>query len=167
MDLMFSIASVKIQTAGTLDSLGSWSTATNLGKTSGGASFQQSINVYEVESDQSVDPEAKIVTKAAKTFTINLLEATPSNLALAFSGTVGIDGTSVTIDALPSGVEKAIQLTTREITGTYYTFTIPRASIIGESSFSLAKDKVATFPLNISVLTPTSGSSMKIEKNTA
>jgi hypothetical protein len=150
-----------------LDTLGSWESATSLGKTSGGASFQQAISVYEVESDQSVDPEAKIVTKAAKTFTINLLEATPSNLALAFSGTVGVTGNSVTIDALPSGVEKAIQLKTREIGGINFIFTIPRASIIGESSFQLAKDKVATFPLNISILSPSSGSSMKIEKNTA
>jgi hypothetical protein len=165
VDLMFSINKVYLnatetpkaqQTAGN-----EW---TDLGDTKGGANFSQSVDKIEITDDQNTDPIAIIPTAAPKTATINVINASPENLALAFAGDV--IGDDVTIPSLIEGVERALIIQTREINGTHYEIYIPRAYITGESEISLSPDDATTLTLNIQVLKPSSGDPVTITKVT-
>jgi len=152
--LLFGISKVEISEDGT--------TWTDLGATKGGVEFTQDIEEREIMSDQSTDPVAVITTRAPKTLTINLLDATPNNLALAFGGTVSSN--TVTIPAIVTGVEKQIKITTQQINNEKYVITIKRAKITGKSSIRLNSDDAATVPLDVKVLAPTTGDPVTIEK---
>lgn len=158
-NLIFSIASVKVGTKET----GTY--GTDLGVTKGGGTLTQDITSVEIRSDQKSDPEAIIATQAPKTITLNLLDATPENLALAFGGTVSTN--TVTIPALVEGIEKALKITTRTVNGVYYEIEIPRALVKGNSTITFNTDDASTIPLDISVLKPTSGNPVIITKKTA
>ena len=135
-----------------------WTAAVNLGKTQGGGSVKQEIEEMEIESDQSADPEYIAVTKAKKGVNVNLLEATPSNMALAFGGTVdGTDTNLMRIPNLPQGVEKAMRITTQQINGTSYWVIIPRIKVKGNAEISFDKTNPTVLPLEGTVLTPGTG----------
>lgn len=156
-DLLFNVSKVEISEDG--------STWTDLGVTQGGARFTQDITETEIESDQNTDPEAVITVKAPKTLTLNLLDAKPENLALAFGGTV--NGDAVEIPKLVTGVEKQIRITTQPVAGVSFEITIPRAKITGRSEINLTKDNAATLPLEVKVLAPTTGAPVTITKVTS
>ncbi|MGB4435051.1 MAG: hypothetical protein WBI45_06335 [Defluviitoga tunisiensis] len=147
-NLIFSIASVKVGTKET-ETYG-----TDLGVTKGGGTLTQDITSVEIRSDQKSDPEAIIATQAPKTLTLNLLDASPENLALAFGGTA--TGSVVTIPALVEGIEKGIKITTRTVNKVYYEIEIPRALIKGNSTITFGSDDASTIPLDVAVLKPAS-----------
>lgn len=155
--LLFGISKVEISEDGT--------TWTDLGITKGGVEFTQDIEEREIMSDQSTDPVAVITVRAPKSLTINLLDATPSNLALAFGGTVS--NNIVTIPALVTGVEKQIRITTQPINNEKYVITIKKAKITGKSTIRLNSDDATVIPLDVKVLAPTSGAPVTIEKQTS
>lgn len=159
-DLMFSITSVKLSTDGGT----TWST--DLGVTKGGATFSQTIDKLDIKSDQNTDPVAKVVLRAPKTLKLNLLDASPSNLALAFGGTVNVDGVTVEIPSLVTGVERAIKITTKAVNNTYYEIIIKRGFITGAAELSMNDGDASAIPLDVKILKPTSGASVTIEKKT-
>jgi len=159
-DLMFSITSVKLS----LDGGNTW--PTDLGVTKGGATFSQTIDKLDIKSDQSSDPVAKVVLRAPKTLKLNLLDATPDNLALAFGGTVNVDGVTVEIPSLVTGVECAIKITTKAVNGTYYEIVIKRGFITGAAELSMTDGDASSIPLDVKILKPTSGAPVTIEKKT-
>jgi len=165
MDLLFSINKVFVNDAETsFAQQPSGSVWTDLGDTKGGANFSQSVEKIEIMDDQATDPLAIIPTKAPKSATVNLINASPDNLALAFSGTV--TGDQVDIPSLINGTEKALIIQTRMINNVYYEIYIPRAFITGESEISLSPDDATSLTLNIQVMKPASGSPVVIKKNT-
>ncbi len=160
-NLIFSIESVKLDEVG--QSNPTW--ATDLGVTKGGGSFTQDVTSLEIMSDQASDPEAIIATQATKTITLNLLDATPSNLALAFGGSVDTTDTNkVTIPSLVTGVEKQVKITTRKVNNIQYEIKIPRALIKGNSTITFSNDDASSIPIEITVLTPASGNPVTITK---
>jgi len=154
-DIMFSILKVEW-----------WDTSEwrSLGVTKGGATFSQTIDKLDIKSDQSSDPVAKVVVRAPKTLRLNLLDASLDNLALAFGGTK--DGSTVKIPSLIPGVERKLKITTKPVNNTYYEITIERGLVTGESELSMTSDDASAIPLNVKVLTPSSGSPVTIEKKT-
>jgi len=156
--LMFSIASVKI------DTVGQSSFATDLGVTKGGATLTQSVDKIDIKSDQNSDPVAKVILKAPKTLKLNLLDATPTNLALAFGGTVNVD--TVEIPNLVAGTEKAIKITTKTVNKVYYEIIVTRGLITGASELTMNSSDASAIPLDIKVLKPSSGAPVTIEKKT-
>jgi len=158
--LMFSIASVKI------DTVGQSSFATDLGVTKGGATLTQSVDKIDIKSDQNSDPVAKVILKAPKTLKLNLLDASPSNLALAFGGAVNVDGVTVEIPNLVAGTEKAIKITTKPVNNVYYEIIVKRGLITGASELTMNSSDASTIPLDIKVLKPSSGATVTIEKKT-
>jgi len=157
-DIMFSIFKVEWwDTSGTPG----WR---SLGVTKGGATFSQTIDKLDIKSDQSSDPVAKVVVRAPKTLRLNLLDASLDNLALAFGGTK--DGSTVKIPSLIPGVERKLKITTKPVNNTYYEITIERGLVTGESELSMTPDDASGIPLNVKVLTPSSGSPVTIEKKT-
>ena len=159
-DLMFSITSVKLST----DGGNTW--PTDLGVTKGGATFSQTIDKLDIKSDQSSDPVAKVVLRAPKTLKLNLLDATPANLALAFGGTVNVDGATVEIPSLVTGVERAIKITTKPVNKVYYEIIVKRGLITGASELTMNSSDASAIPLDIKVLKPSSGATVTIEKKT-
>ena len=160
-DIMFSIFKVEWwDTSGTPE----WR---SLGVTKGGATFSQTIDKLDIKSDQSSDPVAKVVLRAPKTLKLNLLDATPDNLALAFGGTVNADGVTVEIPSLVTGVERAIKITTKTVNGTYYEIVIKRGFITGAAELSMTDMDASSIPLDVKILKPTSGAPVTIEKKTA
>jgi len=157
--LMFSIASVKV------DTVGQSSFATDLGVTKGGATLTQSVDKIDIKSDQNSDPVAKVILKAPKTLKLNLLDATPTNLALAFGGTVNVD--TVEIPNLVAGTEKAIKITTKTVNKVYYEIIVKRGLITGASELTMNSSDASAIPLDIKVLKPSSGAPVTIEKKTA
>ena len=157
--LMFSIASVKI------DTVGQSSFTTDLGVTKGGATLTQSVDKIDIKSDQNSDPVAKVILKAPKTLKLNLLDASPSNLALAFGGAV--NGDTVEIPNLVAGTEKAIKITTKTVNKTYYEIIVTRGLITGASELTMNSSDASAIPLDIKVLKPSSGATVTIEKKTA
>ena len=157
-NLIFSIESVKLDEVG--KSNPTW--AIDLGVTKGGGSFTQDVTSLEIMSDQASDPEAIIATQATKTITLNLLDATPSNLALAFGGSAA--GSVVTIPSLVTGVEKQVKITTRKVNNIQYEIKIPRALIKGNSTITFSNDDASSIPIEITVLTPASGNPVTITK---
>lgn len=156
-DLMFSISKVEVSDNGT--------TWTDLGATKGGGRFTQDIETVEIQSDQASDPEAIIPVRAPKTISLNLYDAKPENLALAFGGTVS--GSDVNIPSLVTGVTKQLKITTRAVNGVYFEILVQKAFITGRSEISLdARDSTA-IPLEIRVLVPSSGAPVKITKKTS
>jgi hypothetical protein len=153
-DLLFSVSKVEVSNDGT--------TWTDLGVTRGGARLTQDVETIEITSDQNADPEAVVPVRAPKTITLNLLDAKPDNIALAFGGTV--NGSTVEIPAVLSGVEKQVRITTKAVNGVQFTITIPRALITGRSEINLTSDDAAVLPLEIRVLTPSSGAPVTIAK---
>jgi len=159
--LMFSIASVKI------DTVGQSSFATDLGVTKGGATLTQSVEKIDIKSDQNSDPVAKVILKAPKTLKLNLLDASPSNLALAFGGKVNTtDGVTVEIPNLVAGTEKAIKITTKPVNKVYYEIIINRGLITGASELTMNSSDASAIPLDIKILKPSSGAPVTIEKKT-
>jgi len=160
-DIMFSISSVKVSTDGT-----NW---TDLGVTKGGATFTQSTDKLDIKSDQSGVPLVKLVLRAPKSLKLTLLDASLDNLALAFGGTKGTGGEAnkVKIPALIPGVERKIKITTKTVNGTYYEILISRGLITGESELSMTAGDASGIPLNVKVLTPTTGAPVTIDKKTA
>jgi len=156
--LMFSIASVKI------DTVGQSSFATDLGVTKGGATLTQSVEKIDIKSDQNSDPVAKVILKAPKTLKLNLLDASPSNLALAFGGEVNAD--TVEIPNLVAGTEKAIKITTKPVNKVYYEIIVKRGLITGASELTMNSSDASAIPLDIKVLKPSSGAPVTIEKKT-
>lgn len=156
-DFLFGIEKVEVSDDGT--------TWTDLGVTRGGARLTQDIEEIEIQSDQNADPEAVIVVRAPKTITINLLDAKPENLALAFGGTVSEN--VVTIPKVVEGVEKQVRIMTKPINGVKFQITIPRAKITGRSEINLARDEAAVVPLEIKVLAPETGDPVTITKVTS
>jgi len=156
--LMFSIASVKI------DTVGQSSFPTDLGVTKGGATLTQSVDKIDIKSDQNSDPVAKVILKAPKTLKLNLLDATPTNLALAFGGTVNVD--TVEIPNLVAGTEKAIKITTKTVNKVYYEIIVTRGLITGASELTMNSSDASAIPLDIKVLKPSSGAPVTIEKKT-
>jgi hypothetical protein len=156
-DLLFSVSKVEVSDDGV--------TWTDLGVTKGGARLTQDPENLEITSDQNADPEAVIPIRAVKTISLNLLDAKPENIALAFGGTV--NGSAVEIPAVLSGVEKQVRITTKPINGVNFTIEVPRASITGRSEINLTNDDAAVLPLEIRVLTPQSGPAVTITKVTA
>ncbi len=161
--LIFSIEKVLIDDVNTTGT--GWTDAVDLGVTKGGGSFTQDVTSLEIMSDQASDPEAIVATQATKTITLNLLDATPSNLALAFGGAVdAVDTNKVTIPSLVTGTEKAVKITTRKVNNVQYEIEIPRALIKGNSTITFSNDDASSIPIEITVLTPTSGSPVTITK---
>lgn len=156
--LMFSIESVKI------DTVGQSSFATDLGVTKGGATLTQSVDKIDIKSDQNSDPVAKVILKAPKTLKLNLLDASPSNLALAFGGAVNVD--TVEIPNLVAGTEKAIKITTKPVNKVYYEIIVKRGLITGASELTMNSSDASAIPLDIKVLKPSSGATVTIEKKT-
>lgn len=157
-DIMFSIFKVEWwDTSGTPQ----WR---SLGVTKGGATFTQSIEKLDITNDQSGVPITKVVVRAPKTLRLNLLDASLDNLALAFGGTK--DGSTVKIPSLLPGVERKLKITTKPVNNTYYEITIERGLVTGESELSMTSDDASGIPLNVKVLTPSSGSPVTIEKKT-
>ena len=105
-DLVFSINSVTI--GDVVDNITNWASRTNvrdIGVTQGGATLAMEATTLDISSDQRMDPEATVLTGFPKTVTVNALDLTPANIALAFGGTV--DGTTVNIPPVVSVVQKA------------------------------------------------------------
>lgn len=162
-NLIFSIESVKLDEVGKLNP--NWEI--DLGVTKGGGSFTQDVTSLEIMSDQASDPEAIIATQATKTITLNLLDATPSNLALAFGGSVDTTDANeekVTIPSLVTGVEKQVKIKTRKVNNIQYEIKIPRALIKGNSTITFSNDDASSIPIEITVLTPASGNPVTITK---
>ncbi len=162
--LMFNIAKAEIldyDSASGVDELAvdtAWSTAVDLGKTRGGGNLRQEIEEMEIDSDQSADPEYIAVKKANKTISLNLLEASPANLALAFGGEIdSVDTSLMKIPNLPQGLEKAMRITTQEINGTKYQIIIPRMKIKGNAEVAFDKENPTVLPLEGTVLAPATG----------
>jgi len=140
----------------------------DLGKTQGGGSFAQDIQELEIASDQDTDPVEILVQSAPKTLTLNLLEAEPKNLALAF----GVDpdtitGTDVEIPLAVNGVEKSLRITTKAVGGKKYIFRIPKIKFKGTTSISFTKDNASTIPLEGKVLAPSAAQPVFIEQTNA
>lgn len=155
--IAFGVEKVEVSDNGT--------TWTDLGATKGGVELTQDPDELEITSDQNSDPEAVIVKSARKTLTINLLNATPENLALAFGGTVSSD--TVNIPALVTGIEKQIRITTKAVGGYKFVITIARGKISGRSSIRLTNEDAVTIPLEVKILTPQSGSPVTITRQSA
>lgn len=141
---LFNVAKVEVSDDGT--------TWTDLGATKGGVSLNQSVETVEIYSDQSADPVEILVKKAPKNLNLNLLDASPSNLALAFGGTVA--GSVVSIPKLPTGATKQIKITTQDVGGVHFEILIKKGRITGESEINLTDSDATTVPLKIRVLEP-------------
>jgi len=122
----------------------------DLGVTKGGATFSQSVNTLDVTDDQDSDAIASIVLEAPKVLKLNLLNATPSNLALAFGGTAA--GKVVSIPALVTGTTKKIKVTTRPVNGVKYEIEIKKGFITGESEIALSNSDAVTLGLTVEVM---------------
>ena len=131
-----------------------WNTETeqydDLGVTKGGATFSQTVNTMDITDDQDSDALASIILEAPKTFKLNLLNASPTNLALAFGGTAASD--TVSIPSLVTGKTKKIKVTTKAVNGYKYEIEIKNAFITCESEITLSNADAATLALTIEVL---------------
>ena len=153
-NLMFNIAKIEVSDDGT-----TWQ---DLGATQGGGRITQDVQEVEIQSDQNADPEAIISIRAPKTISVNLLDASPENLALAFGGTVS--GNVVSIPNIVSGVEKQVKITTQPVNGVSFEILVARGKITGRSEINLNADNAAVIPLEIKVLSPESGDPVTITK---
>lgn len=156
-DLIFSISKIEIADVG-------GNTWTDLGVTKGGGRFVQDIEEVEIQSDQNSDPEAVVSIRAPKTVSVNLLDAKPENIALAFGGTVS--GNAVNIPAIVNGVVKQVKITTKPINGVKYEILIARGKITGRSEITLDSRDATAIPLEIRVLSPATGNPVTITKVT-
>lgn len=154
-NLVFNVSKVEV-----------WNTATSsyddLGVTKGGATFSQSVNTLDVTDDQDSDAIASIVLEAPKVLKLNLLDATPSNLALAFGGTV--EGNVVSIPALVTGATKKIKVTTRPVNGVKYEIEIKNGFITGESEIVLSNSDAVTLGLTVEVMASDDNKPVTIKK---
>ena len=134
----------------------------DLGVTKGGATFSQSVNTLDVTDDQDSDAIASIVLEAPKVLKLNLLDATPSNLALAFGGTAV--GDVVSIPALVTGTTKKIKVTTRPVNGVKYEIEIKKGFITGESEIALSNSDAVTLGLTVEVMASDDGKPVTIKQ---
>jgi len=134
----------------------------DLGVTKGGATFSQSVNTLDVTDDQDSDAIASIVLEAPKVLKLNLLDATPSNLALAFGGTAV--GKVVSIPALVTGTTKKIKVTTRPVNGVKYEIEIKKGFITGESEIALSNSDAVTLGLTVEVMASDDGKPVTIKQ---
>ncbi len=152
-NLVFNVSKVEV-----------WGTSSydDLGVTKGGATFSQSVNTLDVTDDQDSDAIASIVLEAPKVLKLNLLDATPSNLALAFGGTVV--GNVVSIPALVTGTTKKIKVTTRPVNGVKYEIEIKNGFITGESEIALSNSDAVTLGLTVEVMASEDNKPVTIKK---
>ena len=153
-DLVFSVNKVEVSDDGT--------TWTDLGVTKGGATFTQSTETLDINSDQNSDPEASIPVSAPKTVRLNLLDAKPSNLALAFGGTVSTN--TVSIPNLVTGTTKQVRITTRAINSVQYQIHIKNGFITGESEIALSNTDAVVIPITVEVMDSSDGYPVVITK---
>jgi len=163
MDMMFNIQEIYVGKATTLK-LANWTNAAKLGKTQGGGSFTQEIEKIVVQSDQSADPEHIAIKRATKTLKLNLLEAKPDNLALAFGAEYENNSDTINIASLPEGIEKSIKIVTRDIGGYHFEIEIARAMIEGNAELSFSSDNTTVIPLTATILSPESGDPVRIKR---
>jgi len=152
--LVFSVNKVEVSDDGE-----NW---TDLGVTKGGATFTQSTETLDINSDQNSDPEASIPTASPKTVRLNLLDAKPSNLALAFGGTANTN--TVSIPKLVTGTTKQVRITTRAINSAQYEIHIKKGFITGESEIALSNTDAVVIPITVEVLDSGDGYPVVIKK---
>jgi len=161
-DLVFSINSVTI--GDVVDNITNWASRTNvrdIGVTQGGATLTMEATTLDISSDQRMDPEATVLTGFPKTVTVNALDLSPANIALAFGGTV--DGTTVNIPPVVSVVQKSIEITTKTETGLVgKTIKIPNCSITPSTTINLNNSGAAVLVFTGKVLSPTAGNAVQI-----
>jgi len=153
-DLVFSVNKVEVSDNGT-----NW---TDLGVTKGGATFTQSTETLDINSDQYSDPEASIPVSAPKTVRLNLLDAKPDNLALAFGGTASTN--AVSIPKLVTGTTKQVRITTRAINSVQYQIHIKNGFITGESEIVLSNTDAVVIPITVEVMDSGDGYPVVITK---
>lgn len=154
-NLVFNISKVEVWNTGT-------SSYDDLGVTKGGATFSQSVNTLDVTDDQDSDAIASVILEAPKVLKLNLLDATPSNLALAFGGTVADN--VVSIPSLVTGTTKKIRVTTRPVNGVKYEIEIKNGFITGESEIALSNSDTVTLGLTVEVMASDDNKPVTIKK---
>jgi hypothetical protein len=127
----------------------------SLGYTQGGGTLNQEISELEIRADQTSDPVTILIQNTTKTLSLNLLEATPENLAMAFAGKVASgDETTMEFERLPAGLTKSVYIKTKSVDGTYYEIKILKAKIKGNSSISFSGDDATVIPVEMVILAP-------------
>lgn len=153
-NLVFNVNKVEVSDDGT--------TWVDVGATKGGATFTQSINSVDIMDDQNSDPQASISVSAPKTVKLNLLDAKPSNIALAFNGTVNAN--LVSIPAVVTGVVKQVRITTQPTNTAQYQVLIKKGFITGESEIALSNTDATVIGLTVEVMDSGDGYPVTITK---
>lgn len=152
--LVFNVNKVEVSDDGT--------TWVDVGATKGGATFTQGIETLDINDDQNSDPQASIPMSAPKTVKLNLLDAKPSNIALAFNGTVASN--TVSIPAVVTGVVKQVKITTQAVNSSQYEVLIKKGFITGESEIPLSNSDAVVIPITVEVLDSGDGYPVVITK---
>ncbi|PAB61320.1 hypothetical protein [Anaeromicrobium sediminis] len=138
----------------------------SVGYTEGGVQFSQSVETYEVEVDQELDPIDEIVIKRRIKITTQLVESILDNIALALnydpSEVITEDGTkkTKTLDIKSKlDIQKfAVRFTGKGPSGKHRRWTIKKVGQIGEVSMGLQKGDKTVIPLELKVYNDGSGS---------
>jgi len=139
-------------------------TWTETGYTEGGVSFSQSIETFEVEVDQEVDPVDEVVTKRVTTISTQLAESSLENIAMAWNYDPDADiteGTGTkTLDLKSTADLKkfGVRFTGKGPNGKHRRWSINRVAQIGESSIGHQKGEKTVIPLEMKVYSDGSGS---------
>ncbi len=139
-----------------LDDLG-WSAAEVWGRTQGGVTLSQTIEMTEIMADDSKEPVWKDREITGSTLTVNLLEVDVDKLMTIFGGETDTASGGFKVNKKPVTTRKAVRFTTQDVTtGALVYIVFPNVEFTCEADLELA-DSETVIPFTLDILHDSNG----------
>jgi hypothetical protein len=135
----------------------SWAAAEVWGRTQGGVTLSQTIEMTEIMSDVSKEPVWKGREIAGSTLTVNLLEIDKDKLMAIFGGETDTASGGFKVNKKPVVTRKAVRFTTQDVvTGGLAYIVLPNVEFTCEADLELA-DSETVIPFTLDILSDSNG----------
>lgn len=134
-----------------------WATAEVWGRTQGGVTLSQTIEMTEIMADDSKEPVWKDREITGSTLTVNLLEVDKEKLMTIFGGETDTASGGFKVNKKPVVTRKAVRFTTQDVTtGALVYIVFPNVEFTCEADLELA-DSETVIPFTLDILHDSNG----------
>lgn len=134
-----------------------WAEAEVWGRTQGGVTLSQTIEMTEIMADDSKEPVWKDREITGSTLTVNLLEVDVDKLMTIFGGETDTVSGGFKVNKKPVVTRKAVRFTTQDVTtGALVYIVFPNVEFTCEADLELA-DSETVIPFTLDILHDSNG----------
>lgn len=134
-----------------------WAEAEVWGRTQGGVTLSQTIEMTEIMADDSKEPVWKDREITGSTLTVNLLEVDVDKLMTIFGGETDTTSGGFKVNKKPVVTRKAVRFTTQDVTtGALVYIVFPNVEFTCEADLELA-DSETVIPFTLDILHDSNG----------